>query len=75
METDGNLIWKSSKFVSEFANTDISNVIKVNLALGDYEIEKYERPFKLGTGNINYINEYIIWAIFKGEIFKWNRLR
>ena len=28
METDGNIIWKSSKFVSEFANTDILNVIK-----------------------------------------------
>lgn len=28
METDGNVIWKSSKFVSEFANTDIVNVIK-----------------------------------------------
>ena len=28
METDGNVIWKSSKFVSEFANTDINNVIK-----------------------------------------------
>lgn len=31
METDGNVIWKSSKVVSEFANTDISNVLK-NLA-------------------------------------------
>ena len=31
METDGSVIWKSSKFVSEFANTDINNVIK-NLA-------------------------------------------
>ena len=28
METDGNIIWKSSKFVSEFANTDINNIIK-----------------------------------------------
>ncbi len=25
METDGNIIWKSSKFVSEFENTDIDN--------------------------------------------------
>ena len=27
-ETDGNVIWKSTRFVSEFANTDINNVIK-----------------------------------------------
>ena len=29
METDGNVIWKSSKFVSEFANIDIQPQIKV----------------------------------------------
>ncbi len=28
METDGNIIWKSSKFVSEFVNTDIKNITK-----------------------------------------------
>ena len=28
METDGTVLWKSTKFVSEFANTDISNIIK-----------------------------------------------
>ncbi len=28
METTGNIIWKSSKFVSEFANTDINNITK-----------------------------------------------
>ena len=28
METDGNVIWKSSKFVSEFANIDIKPSIK-----------------------------------------------
>jgi len=31
METNGNIIWKSSKFVSEFANEDIKNIIN-NLA-------------------------------------------
>ena len=31
METTGNIIWKSSKFVSEFANTDINNITR-NLA-------------------------------------------
>lgn len=28
LETDGNIIWKSSKFTSEFANTDINTYIK-----------------------------------------------
>ena len=28
METTGNIIWKSSKFVSEFVNDDIKNIIK-----------------------------------------------
>ena len=28
METDGNIIWKSSKFVSEFANTNINGILK-----------------------------------------------
>ena len=28
METDGNVIWKSSKVVSEFANIDITNILK-----------------------------------------------
>ena len=28
METSGNIIWKSSKFVSEFANTDINQIMK-----------------------------------------------
>ena len=27
-ETDGNIVWRSSKFVSEFANIDIKNYIE-----------------------------------------------
>ena len=27
METDGNIIWKSSKFIQEFANIDINNYL------------------------------------------------
>ena len=27
METDGNVVWKSSKFVSEFANIDMNSLI------------------------------------------------
>ncbi len=28
METDGNILWKSSKFVSEFGNTNINSILK-----------------------------------------------
>ena len=28
VETDGNIVWRSSKFVSEFANIDIKNYIE-----------------------------------------------
>ena len=31
VETDGNILWKSSKFVTEFSNIDIKNIIE-NLA-------------------------------------------
>ena len=27
IETDGNIVWKSSKFITEFANIDINNYI------------------------------------------------
>ena len=27
LETDGNIVWKSSKFITEFANIDINNYI------------------------------------------------
>ncbi len=29
IETDGNVVWKGSKFVSEFANIDINNLVKL----------------------------------------------
>lgn len=29
LETDGNIVWKSSKFITEFANIDINNYINV----------------------------------------------
>ena len=33
LETDGNIIWRSSKFVSEFANIDIKNYILYEVSL------------------------------------------
>lgn len=40
IETDGNIIWKSNKFISEFANIDINNYIADLLIEMKREIEK-----------------------------------
>ena len=39
LETDGNIVWRSSKFTSEFANTDINNYLKQLNAEIKQEIE------------------------------------
>ncbi|MCI8655195.1 MAG: phosphoesterase [Clostridia bacterium] len=40
LETDGNIVWKSSKFVTEFANVDINNYINDLVIDIKNEIEK-----------------------------------
>ena len=40
LETDGNIIWKSSKFITEFANIDINNYISDLIIDIKAEIEK-----------------------------------
>lgn len=40
IETDGDIIWKSNKFISEFANIDINNYIADLLIEMKREIEK-----------------------------------
>lgn len=42
LETDGNVIWKSNKFIYEFANIDINNYIADLLIEMKREIEKRE---------------------------------
>ena len=44
VETDGNIIWRSTKFVSEFANVDINNYI--NDILNDINEEIEDRKDK-----------------------------
>ena len=39
LETDGNVIWRSSKFVTEFANIDINNYIDDLIITMKQEIE------------------------------------
>lgn len=42
LETNGNVIWKSNKFISEFANIDINNYITDLLIDKKREIERRE---------------------------------
>lgn len=42
LETDGNVIWRSSKFVTEFANIDINNYIDDLIITMKQEIEKQD---------------------------------
>jgi len=46
LETDGNVIWKSSKFTSEFANIDINTYIKEISNEIKNEIEKRQKNNK-----------------------------
>ena len=43
LETDGNIVWRSSKFASEFANVDINTYIKELSVDIKNEIEKREK--------------------------------
>ena len=45
VETDGNIVWRSTKFVSEFANVDINNYLtelleKINIEINSREDQK-----------------------------------
>ena len=42
IETNGNMVWKSSKFVQEFANVDINNILRDLLKEIKLEIENNE---------------------------------
>ena len=71
METDGNIIWKSSKFVSEFANTDIVNVIKslakeIKLDILESKLNKeatksssIEKQIDIGKESYKILGEYV----------------
>ena len=71
METDGSVIWKSSKFVSEFANTDINNVIKnlakeIKLDILESKLNKetmknssIEKQIEIGKNTYKVLGEYV----------------
>ena len=71
METSGNIIWKSSKFVTEFANTDIVGVVKglakeIKLDILESKFNKeeiknqsIEREITIGKKTYKVLGEYV----------------
>lgn len=67
VETDGNIIWRSTKFVSEFANIDINTYIsdlleKINKNI-DKQEEKKEKSIKeqikIGSNDYKVLGEFV----------------
>ena len=67
VETDGNIIWKSTKFVSEFANININNYVSELVSDINEEIEKREdkkdksikRKLKIENKNYKILGEFV----------------
>jgi c-di-AMP phosphodiesterase-like protein len=68
LETDGNIIWRSSKFVTEFANIDINNYINDLIIETRKEIEKnkeeqknktIKKEMKIGTKTYKILGEFV----------------
>ena len=63
LETDGNIVWKSSTFVSEFGNVDIKNIL-INLSKEikeelEKDIKTINKQLKIEKKDYNVIGEYI----------------
>lgn len=67
LETDGNIIWKSTKFVSEFANIDINNYFtelleNINLEISERKDKKDKsiiRNFKVDNKEYKILGEFV----------------
>ena len=67
VETDGNIIWKSTKFVSEFANININNYVNDLVSNINEEIEKREdkkdksiiKKIKIENRNYKILGEFV----------------
>ena len=66
-ETDGNIIWRSSKFVYEFANIDIKNYIddlikEIKLDIEnnkDEKSRKIKKQIEIGNATYKVLGEYV----------------
>lgn len=64
LETDGNIIWRSSKFVTEFANIDINNYINDLIIETRKEIEEQKnktikKEMQIGTKTYKILGEFV----------------
>ena len=66
IETDGNIIWRSTKFVSEFANVDINMYISELLEKINKKIEEQEEKdksikekIKIGSSEYKVLGEFV----------------
>ena len=67
VETDGNIIWRSSKFVNEFANIDIKNYIEDLIKEIKLDIEnnkdeksrKIKKQIEIGSSTYKILGEYV----------------
>ena len=67
VETDGNIIWRSTKFVSEFANINVNNYVGELVADINEEIEKREdkkdksikRKLKIENKDYKILGEFV----------------
>jgi len=76
METDGNVVWKSSKFVSEFANIDMNSLIndlmfELKAEIGNKEQQKDTNILK--TVNINKKTYKMIGKFVKSKKYNKNQ--
>ena len=65
LETNGNIIWKSSKFIKEFANIDIGNYLndiikelKIKLDKPEEDDKSVSEKMKIGERTYKIIGEY-----------------
>lgn len=67
VETDGNIVWRSTKFVSEFANVDINNYIielleNINAEINEREDQKDKsiiRNLKIENKDYKILGEFV----------------
>lgn len=76
LETDGNVVWKSSKFVSEFANIDMNSLIndlmfELKAEIGNKEQQKDTNILK--TVNINKKTYKMIGKFVKSKKYNKNQ--
>lgn len=64
LETDGNIIWKSSNFNKEFENIEINNYLdeiskEVKISIENQENEPIDKQIEIGEKTYHIIGEYI----------------